>query len=514
MAKPLFEPRTFTQEEIQLATEALNEARVALMMEFRFLDTSLWHMPWKACDCPMALSTDGKTLFYNPIRVITTYAQNQNELVRDLLHLILHCILHHPFDTSHPEREAWSIACDITAESIALQMCDTRFSCEYDDQKRAFVNELTEQVGLLTPIKIYQSLLSTGFTLPGVSNAEITKLRRLFNRDAHDVWALWRMQDEQDSHSQDDQSLMAAAFSNDSSHDSSQETTLPVDDIDGDASQGNDAGCQGDSESADAQQDAQTGEGGSQEPDEDEKAWNDISEQIQVNLETFSQDMGTKSGNLMVNLSVANHKAVDYADFLRRFSTLTEECRINDDEFDYIFYTFGLDHYGNMPLVEPLEYQEVERIHDFVIAIDTSGSCSGELVRAFLHQTHDILVESSRFGEHMNVHVIQCDSRIQFDSTVSSVEEFENLEKNFVLKGFGGTDFRPVFDYVEELKENRQLSNLKGLIYFTDGIGTYPAHPPDYQVAFAFVGTDDMRRSVPPWAMKIVLDEETIRQMQ
>ncbi|MFR5116379.1 MAG: hypothetical protein ACLTDV_04705 [Eubacterium sp.] len=43
--------------------------------------------------------------------------------------------------------------------------------------------------------------------------------------------------------------------------------------------------------------------------------------------------------------------------------------------------------YDNMPLVEPLEYRENKRIREFVIAIDTSGSCQGKTVERFLRKT-------------------------------------------------------------------------------------------------------------------------------
>ena len=57
------------------------------------------------------------------------------------------------------------------------------------------------------------------------------------------------------------------------------------------------------------------------------------------------------------------------------------------DSFDQAFYTYGLSLYGNMPLIEPLETREVQRIQQFVIVIDTSMSCSGELVQRFLEET-------------------------------------------------------------------------------------------------------------------------------
>ena len=57
------------------------------------------------------------------------------------------------------------------------------------------------------------------------------------------------------------------------------------------------------------------------------------------------------------------------------------------DSFDYIFYTYGLNTYGNIPLVEPLEYKESEKIHDLAIIVDTSESCSDETLRRFLNET-------------------------------------------------------------------------------------------------------------------------------
>ena len=70
---------------------------------------------------------------------------------------------------------------------------------------------------------------------------------------------------------------------------------------------------------------------------------------------------------------------------------------MDDDSFDYNFYTYGLRLYGNMPLIEPLESKEVKKIEEFVIVIDTSMSCSGELVRKFLEEPTVYLVRVRAF---------------------------------------------------------------------------------------------------------------------
>ena len=40
--------------------------------------------------------------------------------------------------------------------------------------------------------------------------------------------------------------------------------------------------------------------------------------------------------------------------------------RCHPDEFDLSYYTYGLQIYGNLPLVEPVESSEVKKIQDFV----------------------------------------------------------------------------------------------------------------------------------------------------
>ena len=46
--------------------------------------------------------------------------------------------------------------------------------------------------------------------------------------------------------------------------------------------------------------------------------------------------------------------------------------------------------------------------------------------------------------------------------------------EDLTLYGRGGTDFRPAFEYIEELRKNGELTKLDGMLYFTDGMGVYP----------------------------------------
>lgn len=236
-----------------------------------------------------------------------------------------------------------------------------------------------------------------------------------------------------------------------------------------------------------------------------QEQWKKISERVKADLKSFSRAR-TGAESLEKNLEETTRERYDYSEILRRFTVMGEDITVNDDEFDYIYYTYGLEHYGNLPLIEPLEYKESNKVKEFVIAIDTSASCRGAVVRAFLRKTYSILKGSENFFHRINVHIIQCDNQVQSDSKITNDDDFETFVKYGKLNGFGATDFRPVFDYVDKLKEQGEFENLKGLIYFTDGYGIYPERMPDYEVIFAFLDEDENRGPVPPWSMKVVLE--------
>ena len=233
--------------------------------------------------------------------------------------------------------------------------------------------------------------------------------------------------------------------------------------------------------------------------------WKKISERVKADVKSFSKDKNS-SESLEKNLAEATRDRYDYGELLRRFTVMGEDMQVNDDEFDYIYYTYGLSTYGDMPLVEPLEYKDARKVKEFVIAIDTSASCRGEIVREFIRRTYSILKGTEHFFQKINIHIIQCDSDVRSDTKIVSQEDFEDFMKNGKLKGFGSTDFRPVFEYVDELLAKGEFENLKGLIYFTDGYGVYPSRMPGYDTIFAFLDENNERPDVPPWAIPVVLD--------
>lgn len=241
-----------------------------------------------------------------------------------------------------------------------------------------------------------------------------------------------------------------------------------------------------------------------------DQKWQDLSEKTQTGLETVMSQQGAGGETVLEQVRVANREDVDYRAFLRRFAVPREVMAVDGDAFDYIFYTYGLQLYGNMPLVEPPETKEEKRIEDFVIAVDTSMSTSGALVREFLACTYAILRSTETFTRKVNIRILQCDDQVRADTVIHDLEELKTYMENFQLTGGSATDFRPVFAYVAQLQAQGEFTNLRGLVYFTDGMGIYPKKRPPYDTAFVLLEEPPLSVQMPPWAIRLVLTEPAL----
>ena len=127
-----------------------------------------------------------------------------------------------------------------------------------------------------------------------------------------------------------------------------------------------------------------------------------------------------------------------------------------------------------------------------------------------MRKTYNILKQSESFNSRVNIHIVQCDARIQEDTKITSLDELDLYLENLQLRGFGGTDFRPVFDYVNLLIEKGELTDLRGLVYFTDGEGVFPRRQPAYDAVFVFLDDGYSDPHIPPWALKVILNEKDL----
>lgn len=216
---------------------------------------------------------------------------------------------------------------------------------------------------------------------------------------------------------------------------------------------------------------------------------------------------GREAGERQEWYEVQEQRKRDYHRFLRKFTVEREELQLDTESFDYIPYMMGLSRYGKLPLLEPLEYTEARKLEELVIAIDTSGSCSSQVVQRFLEETYSVLSRREDFFKKMKVYLIQCDCYVQEAAAVTCEKEWKEYLRRIRIQGRGGTDFRPVFRYVEELRRRGELENLKALLYYTDGDGIYPVEKTDYEAVFLLTSRPPEEARIPSWIRMLYMDE-------
>ena len=133
-------------------------------------------------------------------------------------------------------------------------------------------------------------------------------------------------------------------------------------------------------------------------------------------------------------------------------------------------------------------------------------STSGERVRQFLVCTYAIFRSAGTFTRKVNIRILQCDDRIRADDAIQDLEDLRAYMENFQLTGGSATDFRPVFQHVAKLQEAGAFASLRGLLYFTDGMGVYPEKRTPYETAFILLGEPPLSVKMPPWAIRLVLE--------
>ena len=452
---------TEKQEKLnKLARDVLILSRNTLLVNLRFLDAALSQFVLIPIE-ESTLLTDGKHILYNPRHILENYKAAKEIPVRDYLHMVMHCVFRHMYMDPTLNRTYWDLACDIAVEHVITELGLKAVTTARERQQAQYIAAVKHDLKHVTAEKIYSYLRQT---VP--DPAKVAEIRGLFYADNHEIWYM----------SVEEIELRFGV------------TTA--------GQQGQDSGENG--SNAVGISAAMS------------SVWQTIAQRMQVDMETFGKQRGLLPGAMAQNLAAVNREKYDYTAFLKKFAVMGEQMRINDDEFDYIFYTYGLKLYEKMPLVEPLEYKEVKAIKEFVIAIDTSGSTAGKLVQKFVQKTYNVLKSTESFFTKINLHIIQCDADIQEDKKITDQEDFDEYLKTMQIRGLGGTDFRPVFEYVERLRKDKEFTNLKGLICFTDGNGAFPANKPDYDTAFVFIDDDYNNPDVPAWAIKLVLQKDEI----
>ena len=122
-----------------------------------------------------------------------------------------------------------------------------------------------------------------------------------------------------------------------------------------------------------------------------------------------------------------------------------------------------------------------------VVAVDSSGSVDEKLLNTFLGELNFLMLTIPSF----QIDMLVCDDKIRSHKTFYGGDILEAE-----VSGGGGTDFRPVFEFID-----KELPYAKLLLYFTDIEGMFPRDEPNYEVKWIVPKDTDV-----PFGTTIVLE--------
>jgi len=178
---------------------------------------------------------------------------------------------------------------------------------------------------------------------------------------------------------------------------------------------------------------------------------------------------GKMPGSLESMVDKALAPKVNWREVLHRFvepkaadyDLIPPDRRYLNEIYDYVY------------LPDLKEYEEITNI---IIAVDTSGSITDDLLSQFLGEIFSIKAMSPTIA----MKIITCDCEVH------DVFDVDGEMPKITFKGRGGTSFVPVFKDIETKKRDP-----KALIYLTDAYGNFPVKAPEYPVLWVISNEDE-----------------------
>ncbi|WP_415716701.1 DUF2201 family putative metallopeptidase [Maridesulfovibrio sp.] len=420
------------------ADRKLLKARADLLLRQPFFGSLCLRMvPHEDCTCN-GTWTDGKTLAYNPHFVDRI---SHEELQGVLAHTVMHPACQHHKRRGNRDARLWNMACDYSINWILLEAGFTLPDGFMDDEK--YHGKNAEEIF---------TDLTRNFDQAG--NPEIGKQQDGPKRidieyedgkgEGNDLEA---GEDDERSPTGEDGESSTEGIDSEEIEDSEGET---------DEEQSADPGGTGEVRDAD---DAESGNGES--GDETDKDWLQALAQA-VNL---ARDCGDLPGGLERFVQTMLYPKVDWRELLDRFIS----ARARND------YAWTPPSRRHLHLGMYLPSLSTEQLPEIVLAVDTSGSIAPDELDQFATELSSILETYET-----TVRVLWCDLEITGEQLFSRAD----LPLELQAAGGGGTDFRPVFKWIEQ-----NYIDPACLVYLSDmECGQFPEHEPDYPVLWARTG--------------------------
>ena len=486
------------REIVRQAEYLLKEALRHDKMDFPDLTYALLRMPLVPVREKIGISTDGLRFLYNPEDVLRL-GNFENHLEAHLVHIVMHGMLGH-YDAAHTY---------VLQQKTAFQLMDMQ--AEY------FVRFLAPKEWELSPVAFgYTDLFSAisasdfphSFYLRCLTDKSlrsgVNAYGNNFEWDNHWLWLL-PPKKKQEKEEKDSSHNTSSKKSSNSTTDSNQEkksfqSTILAEKTESDNSEKSrsenfdetDKGASGN-----VYLSYQMGNAGGITPQKSLERFGSPSD-VRSFWETarsfvsgssfgnsidcitlkFSHSYGNSPGNCEMVYDTAKGTPQSYRALLWELARMLEGTGEDPETPDQSLYQYGLSLYDNVPLIEPADEALSPAVGTLVIAIDTSGSCCGETASVFLRETRQMLTDLQSIGKFRELCLVECDTTIQNVRWFRNPSELPETEKPTILHGGGGTDFRPVFNFVQKIEQEE--GPVDALIYLTDGYGSYPQTPREH----------------------------------
>lgn len=230
------------EEMEKVAIAVIKHACNNLTIKYRFLSNAVYNLNLESGN--IDFGTNGIHIQYNSIYVIKQYKENQNYIMLLYIHSLFHCIYRHVFGMNSIEitnKKIYHIATDMVIFDSIIEIIEN-LGIEYPNAKdmKMELKKVKTDLKMISAKKVYNYIVNRNY-----SEAKLDELCNLFYLDSHEAW-----EGEENQNSEGDEQ-----------NEENQE-------------KGNQGGVR---------------------IQEIQEQWEDISKQMQMDLESFSKEIGMDS---------------------------------------------------------------------------------------------------------------------------------------------------------------------------------------------------------------------------
>ena len=449
-----------TQIHSALAVEKLAKAKSGIILNDPFFATLMFKLRFKQDDTCQTLWTNGVSIGYNP-----KFIENMSidQVKGCIVHEIMHCIGKHPMRRGDRGPKIWNTACDYAINPLILEtgkysLPDDAFTGLRWDNKSAE--------------EIYHGIMEDQQSEDGNPSDQNCNngMEGSGNGDSSSNPGDASSEDQEDQN-QDDQSKNESSEDGDAPGE--QEQKPPVENTD--------PGRCG--EVRDYPEPKQVeGEKSGMSSKEAAAEWDIATVQAAEAAKTCGQQL---CGDLQKIIDDIKEPKQPWREVLARFM---EEVSYNDYDWEVV----DRSQLANNIILPSLHGKTFGNI---AISVDVSGSISKDQVIQMLSEVFGILQTFNDTGKaDAKIPIVYCSSHVH------GYEEI-GLDDTPTPIGSGGTRFAPAIGFV-----NRQFSDIKALIYLTDGYCNNFGPEPDYEVLWG-ICFDGIDKFEPPFGEVLYMED-------